>query len=542
MRHPELKLLATIISGCSLLASEPALADSVSSVSSWSSTTTTRFATPLTSGSVNTSFTAYSGTAVPYAMGTFYVGSTGSFSASLNAGNVSQGLQIIRGTFTADAAAPPSTLLTDVLYGTQGSGGATISGANLQAGQQYTYLLLFQNFTSGTDALLTLSGNGCISLGSSNSCIGNLYNHPFTQVASDSNRALASMLDQMISGTPALNDTLTALAGLDSVQQDAALSAILTKISPTSSRALQVASRDSMTSLFDLSSARLDILSRQIASPREAFWFSWHGKHLTQDAQGEQAGYTGSSQGSVVGIDYALSDQLDGGLALAYTDTRIDYRDLLSGNRSDVNSVLLGAYFRQRFNGWQLDGMGSYANQHYRTRRDIAIGAATGEFTGAQWGARLAASMPLLLTSATTLTPEIRLDWNRIVQNGYQEQSDTPLALRIAASSSERLQGSLGFRYTHTRPATRNFSMQPHISLFWQHEFRTAGAATQASFADGGNSFTTPGQALARHTLALSSGVDIRLGSTMAASIDYHLGRANGYTSHTARASLHWAF
>ncbi len=541
MCSPELKLLAAIISGCSLLASESAHADTASSVSSWSSTTTTLFATPLTSGSVNTSFTGYSGTAVPYAMGTFYVGSTGSFSASLNAGNVSQGLQIIRGSFSPDAGAPPSTLLTDVLYGTQGSGSATISSANLQAGQQYTYLLLFQNFTSGSNAVLTLSGNGCISQGSNN-CVSTPYVPTFTGAASDSNRALANMLDQMISGNTILTDALSTLSPMDSVQLDAALSAVLTKISPISSRALQVASRDSVTGLFDRCSARLDILSQQSAAPREAFWFSWNGNRRTQEAQGEQAGYTGSSQEGTVGIDYAFSDQLYGGLALAHADTRIDYRDLLSGNQSNVDSVLLGTYFRQRFNGWQFDGMGSYAQQHYRTQRDIVIGAATGKFTGSQWGARLAASIPLPLTAAATLTPEIRIDWSRIVQNGYQEQSDIPLALSVAASSSERLRGSLGFRYSHALPASRNFSVQPRISLFWQHEFRTAGVATQASFADGGGSFTTPGQTLARDSLALSSGVDIRLGNTMAVSIDYDLGSTNGYISQSARASLRWAF
>lgn len=503
MRPPELKLLAAIISGFSLLASESTLADTVSSVSSWSSTSTTRFATPLTSGSVNTSFTAYSGIAVPYATGTFYVGSSGSFTASLNAGSIGQGLQIIRGSFVPNASGTPTTALADVLYGTQAGSGITISNINLIGGQQYTYLQLFQGFTSGTDALFSLSGTGCISLGASNLC------------------------------TP----------------QFARL---------TSPSTLATSSRSSMLAAFTQIGERLDKLrygaankhSAELESPAQdsgegtktGFWIKFYGTRDQQTAKDAQSGYKGDGWGSIIGIDRELAPGLMAGIAFAYSDTGISYQSELAGNSNSVRSTQISAYGSRNFGAYFIEGIAAYAQQKYDNRRDTILnGYAYGNFAGEQWGARLNGGLPLPLSANTVITPQLRLEWNWIRQDGYKESGGNALAVSLGGNSIERMRAGIGAQLEHGTTIA-GINARPYGKAFWQHDFRNRGIDAHASFVDGSSSFVTPGPTLDRNTLAVGIGISFFNRKNFTSSFGYHLTTGKSYSTQTAQASAHWTF
>lgn len=512
MRHPELKLLAVIISGCSLLASESALADTVSSISSWSDTTTTRFATPLTSDSANTNFTGYSGTAVPYAMGTFYVGSTGLFNATLNIDGVSKGLQIIQGTFAPNASADPTTALSKFIYGIQSTKdkntgitppSITIQNVNLISGQQYTYLQLFQGFTSGTDALFALSGTGCISLGTSNLC--------------------APQYSRL-----------------------------------TSPSTLATTSRSSMLAAFTQIGERLDTLrygaankhSAKLESPAQdsgegtktGLWIKFYGTRDQQTAKDAQAGYKGDGWGSIIGIDRELAPGLMAGIALAYSDTGISYQNELAGNSNSVRSTQISAYGSRNFGAYFIEGVAAYAQQKYDNRRDTILnGYAYGNFAGEQWGARLNGGLPLPLSANTVITPQLRLEWNWIRQDGYKESGGNALAVSVGGNSIERMRAGIGVQLEHSTTIA-GINARPYGKLFWQHDFRNRGIDAQASFADGSSSFVTPGPTLDRNTLAVGIGISFFNRKNFTSSLGYHLTTGESYSTQTAQASAHWAF
>ena len=134
----------------------------------WSTGVTTQYALPLPFGSVATTLTSYSGFANPYVTGTFYVGTSGTmYSATLTSAPFANGIEILTGTF-APSIGTPTTPLANFFEAEQNGSTTTLASIPLQAGVQYSYLLLF-SFASTGSGTFTLSGPGRISLGS-NTC------------------------------------------------------------------------------------------------------------------------------------------------------------------------------------------------------------------------------------------------------------------------------------------------------------------------------------------------------------------------------------
>lgn len=497
------KALALMLSGFSLLQANPALADIASSSNSWDSGIDTRFATPLSSGTVNSSFTGYSTTAVPYAMGTFYVGSTGSFSATLNIDGVSKGLQIIQGNFVPNAGAPPTTALSNFLYGTQSSSNITIQNLNLIGGQQYTYLLLFQGFTSGSNALFTLNGSGCISLAATNLC---LPQH--SRLTSPSTLATASR-SSMLAAFTQIGERL------DALRYGAAGSTQLIPGNPE-----QIAGE----------------------STRNGVWVRLYGTRNDQAAKSDQPSYKGDGWGSIVGIDREFGSGLSGGIALAYSDTSISYQDELAGNTNAIRSTQISVYGSKNFAHFYIEGIAAFAQQKYDNRRDTALnGYAYGNFSGKQWGARLNGGLPLRLSAETTITPLLRLEWNRISQDTYRESGGDTLAVSVAGNTIERVRIGIGAQLEHSTTIA-GVSARPYSKLFWQHDFRDRGIDASASSVDGSSSFVMPGQALDRNTLAIGIGINFFNRKNFTSSLGYHLTTGKSYSTQTVQASARWTF
>jgi len=156
-----------IVAGVFLVFARAAFGVTIPTPVNWSTGATTQFASPLPFGSVATTFTSYSGVAIPYVTGTFYVGTSGTYSATLTSTPLSNGIEILTGTF-APSTGTPTTPLANFFLAEQDGATTTLAAIPLQAGVQYSYLLVFTIGSTGSGTF-TLSGPGCLSLGS-NTC------------------------------------------------------------------------------------------------------------------------------------------------------------------------------------------------------------------------------------------------------------------------------------------------------------------------------------------------------------------------------------
>jgi hypothetical protein len=157
---------AVLAVGATLVFSGAAFADTVAIPVSWLIGVESEFPTPVPAlGVLGTTFTGYT-TSFPYALGTFSVGTTGSYTVSLSTPGFNNFIYLLTGTF-APSGATPTTPVANFFAGEVNVNTTTYS-TTLQAGVQYSYVLFFTQAAPSGSATFTITGPGCIGLGGSN--------------------------------------------------------------------------------------------------------------------------------------------------------------------------------------------------------------------------------------------------------------------------------------------------------------------------------------------------------------------------------------
>ena len=340
--------------------------------------------------------------------------------------------------------------------------------------------------------------------------------------------------------------------------------AALEKLTPTPSRGAQVVTSNAMTSSFDQVSSRLDglrladsghypvtlaavgVLPTGTAAggvpERNGFWLKGYGVQSRQDLKDGFAGYKSDGWGLAAGLDRRFAPGLFIGAALSYSDTELTYRDQLTGNSGGVSGTQLTLYGTHDMGRVYIDGMLAYARQKYDSSRNTGIaGIAAGSYDGHQWGVRIGGGMPLALATNVTLTPQIRLDWDSIKQDGYTEAGGGALALNVASKSADRVRSSLGAQLDHDT-VLGGVKSRSFLRAYWHHEFKNNGIDAAASFVGGGASFITPGQKPDSNTYTLGAGINFYTRSSFTASLAYDATLGNSYLSHVLQAKARWVF
>ena len=524
---------------------------------------TTRVPNIAAPGVQNTTFNTAAVGPFNFASYPFWVGSSGVYSATSSTPTYQNTTFFLTGLFTPSSTGTPATALSNYLISVySGSAGApnhtaTFNSLSLTAGQQYTVLVAYNqndpNFRGAST--VTIVGVGCISFGPTNGC-----QPKFVPVADATSNGAAYVLDHMSNGSAGMNAAIAALSTLDSGQRGAALA----KLVPVSSNAVQLASVASASGAFDRVGARLDGLRLAGGSfsgaslaasggvgtglsagdepAKNGAWLKGYGLKGKQGEKDGYAGYNSDGWGVIAGADREFSPGLIGGVALSYSDTSVAYNDQLSGDSSGVTSTQLSLYGSKNFGVYYVDAMLAYARQRNESRRDTVVnGYASGNYGGDQWAARIGTGVPIALTRDTRLTPQLRLEWNQVNQDGYRETGGGALALDVAANSAIRVRSGLGAQLDHDM-TLGGIKTQPYVSLFWNHDFKNDGVNSDANFAGGGSTFMTPGQKLDSNTYALGVGVNLFTKDDFTASVGYYLNKGDSYTGQLAQATARWMF
>jgi len=172
MRMSSVKTLGSALRGAvaalclALLLAHPAFGATATITPAFTVNVTTNYPLPIPfQPTVATTFNAWDSSPLPYATGTFTVGTTGAYTATATSSpNADNALYLLTGAFSPNAISIPTTPLSAFFEGTQSAATTTLSNVTLTAGTQYSYLLVTP---PGTGAFtFTLTGPGSISLGS----------------------------------------------------------------------------------------------------------------------------------------------------------------------------------------------------------------------------------------------------------------------------------------------------------------------------------------------------------------------------------------
>jgi len=382
---------------------------------------------------------------------------------------------------------------------------------------------------------------------------GFLILNSFAANAAGNAKGAGAALDSLGAGTGVLSDALVNLAALSTAEQAVAID----KLKPTSSRGTLVAVSESVSTAFDQVSNRLDglrladggqtpvvptALGNLPDQAHNGFWVSANGVNSRQKSKDGFAGYTNGGWGMSGGFDRRLAPRQFVGGGVSYFDSSLTYRNQAAGDHADMTSTQVTLYGSQGIGRVFIDGMAAYGWQEYDTTRNTGLtGIAAGKFHGHLWGSRLSAGTPIGLSSRVSVTPEGRLDWDKIRQYGYTETGGGPLALGVESRSAQRFRGSLGGQLdfaTHTG----DFKAKPFVRAFWHHNFSNDAINSPAAFVSGGTSFFTPGQELDRDPYSLGAGINFYTEGAFTAALVYDGNFSKGYQSHAYQAKLRWTF
>ena len=402
--------------------------------------------------------------------------------------------------------------------------------------------------------------------------------NPFSNVSGDSNtNAAGAALES--AGAGATGDMLNVLSALDALGSNQARADSIQTMTPdVSSGALQ-GSRSLNSHFLTAISNRLSFARSGFASPASGiatgdmvqgmgFWMQGLGSHAKQGERGGIQGYNANTFGTTMGFDNLLNEHVRMGLAGVYGFGAINAKT--AGSPSDnINSfqgTVYGSYDsvnlcqarqdrkysrtavrNQAERLWYVDGMLSFTQNNYDSRREVFVGAekrvAKADHSGQQYSTQFETGYTLLFEKTRDLevTPFASLGYNYLYMNKYKEKGADALDLSVRGKGFNQLEQGLGLKFAYPM-LSREGTFIPSIKGAWLFDYITDKFETTASFAGGGSSFSTVGCNPARNAFLLGTELAFlnKGNMTLTGNFDWML--RDAYASYTYYLTLRYDF
>lgn len=201
-----------------------------------------------------------------------------------------------------------------------------------------------------------------------------------------------------------------------------------------------------------------------------------------QDDNKFQPGFDFDGWGFVGGVDYRISDDMVGGVAVSYMEDEVDF----DSSRGDLDSdawgiTLYGTWYRDE--ALYFDGMVGYGWTDYEMDRKLVytgVGQNVNQVARSDTdGELLSASIGggyNIVRGSTTYTPILRLDYARSEVDGFTEKTTDPtadggsMAVQMKDATYTSLTSRLGIQIGHSISHASGV-IQPSLQLDWVHEF-----------------------------------------------------------------------
>lgn len=371
---------------------------------------------------------------------------------------------------------------------------------------------------------------------------GTLILHSFVPAASTRTGSLANALNSLGAGTGAVSDKLVGLAMLGTAEQKAAMEQLM----PASSFAVQTTTSNTLFVEFDQMGSRMQGLrmapdsdSAGTATAINGFWAKAVSITAEQNADEGAAGFDNEGWDLALGYDRQLSPGLVVGAAVNIADNSLDFHAQSAGSNTDISTTQFSLYGTQQMGKGYLEGMVAFGQHDSDYQRNAGVaGLARAQADSDQMGARIGGGFTTALGSTLTMTPQARLDWSSLDQDGYQETGGGGLALKVASQSFDRMRTSIGAQLDWVTGS----STSPFIRGFWNHDLKDDRTAQVASFVNGGTSFVDSGQRIDNSSYSLGAGLNFHGRNGMSAAIAYDMSSSDNYDAEIFHAKLYWAF
>ena len=276
---------------------------------------------------------------------------------------------------------------------------------------------------------------------------------------------IASAIDTFIDNAPTDNVIVRYLAQFPIEQQEQKLFELVKDSLPSESGASGSSTVVSTDMVLDLIMDRLsgggftvvDSGERQsgVAAGEQFLggpgnWALW-GRAGASFAEYEPSGVNGFDSDTYavsLGMDGDVAEHLRMGLAVFYSDTKVDETGVNPNSNQDIEGYGVLVYGTYRPEDFYVNATIGYGMNEYDSRRLAAGGVNTANYDGNQFMSRVEVGK-VFTDGAWDLSPHVGLRYNKVSIDGYTETGVLPTT--IGSQSLTSLRGVLGLsgRYTH---------------------------------------------------------------------------------------------
>jgi hypothetical protein len=306
------------------------------------------------------------------------------------------------------------------------------------------------------------------------------------------------------------------------------------------------ASLDALRSMNKIIQARIEGIQGLSSGDSQAEGYLWartFGSRADQHDHQGVPGFKSRTTGIVLGGDALVNDNTRAGLALTYARSDINSRSTVAPSHVDVDTYEIVGYSSVNIDdrtdiNYQIDLGYNKANSH---RRIFGGGSASANFTSLALHASAGVGRLYELSSQTSVTPSVRVDYTRMRTQGYTEQGAVIQGanLKVDASTFQELLLTADAKFTH------QFNQKNKLVGNFTVGFDALNKQTQtsASFVGGGAAFQTQGLDASPwlHRFGLGLVHDDQKGFEFTVRVD-HEARPSGYKNQTLSAKARWQF
>ncbi|GAB4483537.1 MAG: hypothetical protein OHK006_04830 [Thermodesulfovibrionales bacterium] len=193
----------------------------------------------------------------------------------------------------------------------------------------------------------------------------------------------------------------------------------------------------------------------------------------TADVDGDEnaAGYDYDVTGTAFGVDFPVVKGLHIGLSAGYGKADVETDRFDNG---EIESYLVSLYANYDHGPFYVDGMLTYADNHYNTDRSIRFGSlrreARGDYDGNEWGA--AAEFGYVAgVGSWTLQPFVGTRYIHLDEDGFTERNAGDLNLEIDSRTATSWKAYGGLKASTAIKAGEKSYFVPEVSVKFVHEF-----------------------------------------------------------------------
>jgi len=211
-------------------------------------------------------------------------------------------------------------------------------------------------------------------------------------------------------------------------------------------------------------------------------WAHVYGADGAVERDRNAAGYDYRLSGVTLGVDFPVNKELSLGFSAGYGlgDVETEKHD-----DADITSIQAGIYGSYVNGGFYLDGLLSYADNDYDTKRSISFAqtsrVAKGDYDGREWS--VAAEVGYVNgVGQFNVQPFFGMSFTRLDEDGLNEKGAGDISLHIAEASTESWKLTPGVRVNRPMKFGESSLFVPEFSARVVRELRDNNAEMAANF------------------------------------------------------------